>query len=75
MNLRTQLSSGKIMTKLLERKQITLLRTSTTLNLVCTLLMIRKYERNSKDFICKKLEIMSLTSNSKIKSKKRSTLS
>ena len=75
MNLRTQLSSGTIMTKLLERKQITLLRTSTTLNLVCTLLMIRKYERNSKDFICKKLEIMSLTSNSKIKSKKRSTLS
>ena len=75
MNLRTQLSSGTIMTKLLERKQITLLRTSTTLNLVCTLLMIRKYERNSKDFMCKKLEIMSLTSNSKIKSKKRSTLS
>ena len=74
MNLSTQLSSGTVITKFLERKQMTLLSPSTTLNLVCTSLMIGKYERNSKDFIYKKLEKMSLTCNSKIILKKRSTL-
>ena len=51
MNLRNQLSSGGStgMTKFLAGKQITLLSPSTTMNLACISLMIRKYQRNSKN--------------------------
>ena len=71
MNLRTRLSSGTGMTKLLAGKQIALLSASMTLNLACTSLMIRKYQRYSS-FTQKKLEKMSLTWNSNMKLKKRS---
>ena len=53
---------------------ITLLSPSTTLNLACTSLMIRKYQRNSKNSTQKKLEKMSLTCDSNMKSKKRQTV-
>ena len=75
MDLRTQLSFSSGMTKFLAGKQITLLNPSMTLNLACTSLMIRKYQRNSKNSTKKKLEKMSLTWNSNMKLKKRLTLS
>ena len=46
MNLKNQLSSGTGMTKFLAGKQIS---PSATLNLACNSLMIRKYQRNSKN--------------------------
>ena len=75
MNLRTRLSSGTGMTKLSAGKQIALLSASMTLNLACTSLMIRKYQRNSKNLTQKTLEKISLTWNSQMKLKNRLTLS
>ena len=70
MNLRTQLSSGTGTTKFLGRKQITLLMPSTTPNLAESLL-IRKYQRNSKNSTEKQLKKTSLICSSNLKLKNR----